>query len=72
MEIKFNIKSQMWGSESSRTDGLADTRVYKEVAMAKLSTKQNPTVLGGGQRVYDVGRTTTRVLGSFSNPRTRP
>jgi len=48
MEMKTNLKSQSWGSESSRTDGLVDTRVYKEVAMAKLSTKQNPTVLGGG------------------------
>ena len=27
---------------TSRTDGLADSRVYKEVAMAKLTTKQNP------------------------------
>ena len=27
---------------SSRTDGLVDTCVYKEVAMAKLTTKQNP------------------------------
>jgi hypothetical protein len=32
-------ESQRWGSESSRTDGLADTRIYKQVAMAKLSTK---------------------------------
>ena len=46
--MKNNLNSQSWGSESSRTDGLVDTRVYKEVAMAKLSTKQNPTVLGGG------------------------
>jgi hypothetical protein len=45
MEMKTNLKSQSWGSESSRTDGLVDTRVYKEVAMAKLSTKQNPICL---------------------------
>ena len=29
----------------SRTDGLANTRVYKEVAMAKLTIKQNPICL---------------------------
>ena len=29
------------GSESSITDGLSDTHVYKEIAMAKLLTKQN-------------------------------
>ena len=46
--MKNQSKSQSWGSESSRTDGPVDTRVYKEVTMAKLSTKQNPTVLGGG------------------------
>ena len=46
--MKTNLKSQSWGSESSRMDGLVDTRVYKEVAMAKLSTKQNPSVPGGG------------------------
>ena len=46
--MKINLKSQSWGSESSRTDGPVDTRVYKEVAMAKLSTNKNPTVLGGG------------------------
>jgi hypothetical protein len=42
MEIRTNLKSQRWGSESSRTDGLVDTCIYKQVAMAKLSTKQNP------------------------------
>jgi len=42
MEIITNLESTRWGSESSRTDGLVDTRVYKEVAMAKLSTKQKP------------------------------
>jgi len=42
MEMKTNLKSQSWDSESSRTDGLVDTRVYKEVAMAKLTSKQNP------------------------------
>ena len=43
--MESNLKSPSWGSESSRTDGLVDTRVYKEVAMAKLSTKQNPICL---------------------------
>jgi hypothetical protein len=28
--------------------GLADTRIYKEVAMAKLTSKQNPSVIDGG------------------------
>jgi hypothetical protein len=32
----------IWGLESSRTDSLVDTHVYKEVAAAKLTTKQNP------------------------------
>ena len=45
---KTNLNSLSWDSESSRTDGLVNTYVYKQVAMAKLSTKQNPTVLGGG------------------------
>jgi hypothetical protein len=30
MEITTNLKSQRWGSELTRTDGLADTRVYKQ------------------------------------------
>ena len=48
MEMKNQFKSQSWGSESSRTDGPVDTRVYKEVAMAKLDLNKNPTVLCGG------------------------
>jgi hypothetical protein len=48
MEIITNLKSQRWGSESSRMDGLAYTCIYKQVATAKLSTKQNPSVVGGG------------------------
>jgi hypothetical protein len=39
MEIITNLKLQKWGFESSRTDSLADTCVYKQVAMTKLSTK---------------------------------
>ena len=46
--MKTNLKSQSWGSKSSRTDGPVDTRVYKEVAMAKLDPNKNPIVLGGG------------------------
>jgi hypothetical protein len=30
---------EIWGLESSRTGGLADTRVYKEVVAAKLTIK---------------------------------
>ena len=48
MEVKNQSELTKLGSESSRMDGLVNTRVYKEVAMAKLSTKQNPTILGGG------------------------
>jgi hypothetical protein len=46
--METNLISQSWGSELGRMGGLADTRVYKEVAMAKLTTKQNPSVLDGG------------------------
>jgi hypothetical protein len=48
VEMETNLISQSWGSELGRMGGLADTRVYKEVAMAKLTTKQNPNVLDGG------------------------
>jgi hypothetical protein len=34
MKITTNLRSQRWSSESSRTDGLADTRVYMQLAMA--------------------------------------
>jgi hypothetical protein len=33
---------EIWGLESSKMGGLADTHFYKEVAAAKLTTKQNP------------------------------
>jgi hypothetical protein len=33
---------KIWGLESSRTNGLANTRVYKELTTAKLTIKQNP------------------------------
>jgi hypothetical protein len=45
VEMETNLITPSWGSESGRTGGLADTRVYKEVAMAKLTTKQNPICL---------------------------
>jgi hypothetical protein len=47
MQIRTNLKSQRWDSESSRMDGLTDTRVHKQVAMAKLSTKKIQSVCGG-------------------------
>jgi hypothetical protein len=53
MEIRTNLKSQRWDSESSRTDGLADTCVYKQVAMAKLSTKQKPNLFVVAMEVYE-------------------
>jgi hypothetical protein len=40
MEIKTNLNSKKWGSELSRTDGLADTCVYMEVAMANTFNKK--------------------------------
>ena len=39
---KQGPNSQRWGSEYKNPDGLVDTRVFKEVAMAKLTSKQNP------------------------------
>ena len=50
---KTNLISQSWGSESGRTGGLADTRVYKEVAMAKLTTKQKPQSVCDSYGVYE-------------------
>ena len=37
-------------------DGLVDTRVYEEIAMAKLSTKQNPDLFVAAMEVYEEGR----------------
>lgn len=56
LEIKTNLKSQRWGSESSRTDGLVDTRVYKEVAEAKLTSKTKPNLKVAAMGVYKRGR----------------
>jgi hypothetical protein len=39
---------KIWGLESSRTGGLADTRVYREVAAAKHTIKQNLSVPNDG------------------------
>jgi hypothetical protein len=44
---KTNLNSQSWGSESNRTDGLVNTHVYKEVAMAKLDLNKTQSVCGG-------------------------
>jgi hypothetical protein len=63
---------KIWGLESSRTGGLADTRVDKEVAAVKLTIKQNPICLWQLQRYMRGFRTTKGVLGPCSNPRTRP
>jgi hypothetical protein len=43
--METNLISQSWASESGRTGGQADTRVYKEVVMAKLTTKQKSIYL---------------------------
>jgi hypothetical protein len=72
MEITTNLKSQRWGSESSRTDGLADAHVYKQVAIAKLSTKQNPICLWWLWRHMRGYRATRTWWRSSLNPRMCP
>jgi hypothetical protein len=37
----------------SRTDGLTDTRVYQEVAGAKLTSKQKPNLFVAAMEVYE-------------------
>jgi hypothetical protein len=51
--METNLITPCWGSESGRKGGLADTRVYKEVAMAKLTTKQNPNRFVMAMGVYE-------------------
>jgi hypothetical protein len=63
---------EIWGLESSRTGGLADTRIYKEVATAKLTIKQNPICLWWLWRYMRGWRMTKGVLGSCSNPTMHP
>jgi hypothetical protein len=63
---------ESWGLESSRMGGLADTRVYKEVAAAKVTIKQNPICLWRLWRNMTGWRMTKGMLWSCSNPRTRP
>jgi hypothetical protein len=70
MEIKTKPNLKSWGSESSRTDGLADTRVYKEVAMANTFGKTKSNLFVAAMKIYERGRATTGMLGSCSNPRT--
>jgi hypothetical protein len=52
--------------------GLADTRVYKEVAWAKLSTKQNSICLWWLWGIWEDRSTTRTWWGLCSNPRTCP
>jgi hypothetical protein len=53
VEMETNLITPSWGSESGRKGGLADTRVYKEVAMAKLTTKQKPNLFVAAMGVYE-------------------
>jgi hypothetical protein len=53
-------------------DGLADTRVYKQVAMAKLSTKQNLNLFMVAMEVYERVEDDQDWWRSSLNPRTRP
>jgi hypothetical protein len=71
--METNLISQSWGSESGRTGGLADTCVYKEVAMAKLTTKNKPrSNCGGNGGIWEGRGMTSTWWGSCSNPRSRP
>jgi hypothetical protein len=63
---------EIWGLESSRTGGLADTHVYREVVAAKLTIKQNSICLWWLWWYMRGWRTTKGVLGSCSNPRMHP
>jgi hypothetical protein len=63
---------KIWGLESSRTGGLADTRIYKEVAAAKLTIKQNPICLWWLWRYMREWRTTKGVLGRAPTLRCAP
>ena len=49
------MRTRIWGSESSKSGGLADTRVYKEVTEAKLASEQNPPSNGGCYMSFIVG-----------------
>jgi hypothetical protein len=51
--METNLITPSWGSKSGRKGGLADTRVYKEVAMAKLTTKQKPNLFVTAMGVYE-------------------
>jgi hypothetical protein len=53
VEMETNMITPSWGSESARNGGLADTRIYKEVTMAKLTTKQKPNLFVTAMGVYE-------------------
>ena len=62
------LDSQRWGSESSSMGGLVDTRIYKEVAEAKLTTKQNPICLWRLGRYMRGGEDDQDVVGVVLQP----
>jgi hypothetical protein len=53
MGMKPNLNLKRPGSESSRMDGLADTPVYKEVAMANTFNKIKPNLFAAAMEVYE-------------------
>jgi hypothetical protein len=53
MGMKTNLNLKRQGSESSRMDGLADTPVYKEVAMANTFNKIKPNLFAAAMEVYE-------------------
>jgi hypothetical protein len=53
MEMKTHLNSKEWSSESSRTDDLADTHVYKEVAMANTFNKTKHNLFVAAMEVYE-------------------
>jgi hypothetical protein len=58
--METNVITPSWGSESGTKGGLADTRVYKEIAMAKLTTKQKPNLFLTAMGVYEWVEARTR------------
>jgi hypothetical protein len=70
MEIKTNLNSKRWGSESSRTDGLADTSVYKDVAMANTFNKIKPNLFVAAMEVYKRVEDDQNMMEVVPNPRT--
>jgi hypothetical protein len=72
MVLITNPKTQRWNSELSRTDALADTRVYKQVAMANTFNKTKSDLFVTAMEVYKRVKNDQDVVGSSHNLRARP